>query len=134
MPISLINPDNHVQVPVYHHVAVASGSRQIHVAGQVSWDENGNVVAPGDLTGQVVQVYRNAHKSLAAAGASLADVVRVTWYLVDWHPSKADAFLAGLAQAGTELDISTPPATAIGVSALWTPDLLVEAEFTAVIE
>lgn len=134
MAISLINPDNHIHVPAYHHVAVATGSRQIHIAGQVSWDPEGNVVSPGDLTGQVSQVFRNVHKSLQAAGATFSDVVRVTWYLVDWEPAKADAFLAGLEQAGREFETSAPPASVIGVSALWAPELLVEAEFTAVVE
>lgn len=134
MAISLINPDNHIHVPAYHQVAVAVGSRQVRIAGQVSWDQDGNLVAPGDLAGQVAQVFRNAHNCLQAAGATLADLVRVTWYLVDWEPAKAEAFLAGLEQAGREFDMSTPPGTVIGVSALWTPELLVEAEFTAVVD
>jgi enamine deaminase RidA (YjgF/YER057c/UK114 family) len=53
----------------------------------------GTLVAPGDLAGQVAQVYRNVAKSLAAAGATFADVVRVTWY-------------------------ATPPAALIGVEIL----------------
>ncbi|MGW0163474.1 alcohol dehydrogenase catalytic domain-containing protein [Mycobacterium sp. NPDC003323] len=48
-----------VLVPAYHPVAVASGSQQIYLAGQVSWDADGVTVAPGDLTGQIVQVFRD---------------------------------------------------------------------------
>lgn len=79
MPVSLINPDDHVQIPLYHHVAVATGSTHVHIAGQVAWDAEGKLVAPGDLAGQVAQVYRNVAKGLAAAGASFHDVVRFTW-------------------------------------------------------
>lgn len=49
MAASLINPEGHVQIPLYHHVAVATGSRQVHIAGQVAWDENGDQVAPAIL-------------------------------------------------------------------------------------
>ena len=134
MTVSLINPDGHVQVPLYHHVAVATGNRQVHVAGQVAWDENGDLVAPGDLAGQVTQVYRNVARSLAAAGATFADVVRFTWYAAGWKPEMYDAFNAGVEQAAKELDITTPPAALIGVEILFEPGILVEAEVTAVVD
>ncbi|MBB5958432.1 enamine deaminase RidA (YjgF/YER057c/UK114 family) [Saccharothrix tamanrassetensis] len=134
MTVSLINPDGHVQVPLYHHVAVATGSKQIHVAGQVAWDGNGELVAPGDLAGQVAQVYRNVAKSLAAAGATFDDVVRFTWYAAGWKREMYDAFVAGVEQAATELGITaTPPAALIGVEVLFEPGILVEAEVTAVV-
>ncbi|CCH30192.1 RidA family protein [Actinosynnema sp. NPDC047251] len=135
MTVSLINPDGHVQVPLYHHVAVATGSKQIHVAGQVAWDGNGELVAPGDLAGQVAQVYRNVAKSLAAAGATFDDVVRFTWYAAGWKRKMYDAFLAGAEQAATELGITaTPPTALIGVEILFEPGILVEAEVTAVVD
>jgi enamine deaminase RidA (YjgF/YER057c/UK114 family) len=121
-------------VPQYHHVAVATGGKQVHIAGQVSWDADGKLVAPGDLTGQVAQVFRNVAKSLDAAGASFQDVVRFTWYVVDWQKENFDAFLAGLEQAAREFDLTTPPVTLIGVDALFDDNFLVEAEVTAVID
>ena len=134
MAVSLIDPDGHVRVPLYHHVAVGTGSTQIHLAGQVAWDGDGNLVAPGDLAGQVAQVYRNVARSLAAAGATFHDVVRFTWYAVDWEKSKMDAFTAGVEQAGREFDLPTPPLALIGVSILYEPGILIEAEVTAVID
>ena len=134
MAVSLINPDDHVQIPLYHHVALATGSTQIHLAGQVAWDEHGELVAPGDLAGQVAQVYRNVAKGLRVAGATFADVVRITWYAVDWQREKMPAFEAGIAQAAREFELSTPPTALIGVSILFEPGILVEAEVTAVIE
>lgn len=133
MPVSLINPEGHVQVPLYHHVAIASGSKQVHIAGQVSWDADGNLVAPGDLAGQVAQVYRNVAKALDAAGATFDDVVRITWYAVDWQKDKMAAFTAGVEQAAREFKLSTPPTALIGVSILYEPGILIEAEVTAVI-
>jgi enamine deaminase RidA (YjgF/YER057c/UK114 family) len=134
MPVSLINPDGHVRVPLYHHVAVASGSKQVHIAGQVAWDADGKLVAPGDLAGQVAQIYRNVAKALDAAGATFDDVVRFTWYAVDWQREKMDAFIAGVEQAAREFELSTPPAALIGVSILYEPGILVEAEVTALID
>jgi enamine deaminase RidA (YjgF/YER057c/UK114 family) len=133
MPVSLINPEGHVQVPLYHHVAIASGSKQVHIAGQVSWDADGNLVAPGDLAGQVAQIYRNVANALDAAGATFDDVVRITWYAVDWQKDKMAAFTAGVEQAAREFKLSTPPTALIGVSILYEPGILIEAEVTAVI-
>jgi enamine deaminase RidA (YjgF/YER057c/UK114 family) len=132
--VSLINPDGHVQVPLYHHVAVASGSRQVHIAGQVAWDGNGELVAPGDLAGQVAQVYRNVAAALDAAGATFQDVVRFTWYAAGWKREMYDAFNAGVEQAAREFHIATPPTALIGVDVLFEPGILVEAEVTAIID
>ncbi|MBB5084035.1 RidA family protein [Nonomuraea endophytica] len=134
MAVSLINPDGHVQVPLYHHVAVATGSRQVHIAGQVAWDENGELVAPGDLAGQVTQVYRNVAKALDAAGATFRDVVRFTWYAAGWKREMYDDLNAGIEQAAREFDIATPPAALIGVDVLFEPGILIEAEVTAIID
>lgn len=134
MAVSLLNPGNHVQIPLYHHVAVSTGSRQVHIAGQVAWDENGELVAPGDLAGQVAQVYRNVAKALDAAGATFHDVVRFTWYAAGWKREMYDAFNAGVEQAAREFDLATPPAALIGVDVLFEPGILVEAEVTAVID
>lgn len=102
MTVELSNPETHAVVPFAHHVAVATGSRQVHIAGQVSWDENGELVAPGDLAGQVTQVYRNVAKSLESVGAGFSDVVRFTWYAAGWKTEMFDAFNAGVAQAARE--------------------------------
>jgi enamine deaminase RidA (YjgF/YER057c/UK114 family) len=92
------------------------------------------LVAPGDLAGQVAQIYRNVAKALDAAGATFDDVVRFTWYAVDWQREKMDAFNAGVEQAAREFELSTPPAALIGVSTLYEPGILVEAEVTALID
>ena len=133
MTVKLLNPPAHIEDRLYHHVSVASGSRYIHLAGQVSWDEHGHLVAPGDLAGQVAQVLRNVNKGFEGAGVTFADVVRITWYAADWHKDKIGAFAAGMAQAARELDIPTFPVSLIGVSILYEPGILIEAEATAVV-
>lgn len=86
MTVILLNPEDHVTIPLYHHVAIATGNTHIYLAGEVAWDETGQLVAH-DLAGQVAQVYRNVAKGLAAAGATFHDVVRFTWYIANWERS-----------------------------------------------
>lgn len=133
MTVRLLNPDHHVTVPDYHHVAVATGNTQVHLAGQVAWDENGVLVAD-DLAGQVAQVYRNVAKGLAAAGATFHDVVRFTWYAANWERGMYEEFLAGVQQASREFDLPRPPLALIGVDILFEKGILVEAEVTAVLD
>lgn len=135
MAVKLFNPDGLVPpVPLYHHVAIATGNTQVHIAGQVAWNEQGQLVAPGDLSGQVVQVYRNVAKALEAAGATFDDVVRFTWYAANWERSMYDDFAAGVEQAAREFDMPRPPVSLIGVDILFEKGVLIEAEVTAVID
>ena len=133
MTVTLLNPEGHVQIPLYNHVAVATGNTQVYLAGQVAWDESGELVAPGDLAGQVAQVLRNVAKSLQAAGATFNDVVRITWYAAGWKREMYDEFLAGIEQAKKEFDLPAMPLALIGVDILFDPSILIEAEVTAVI-
>ena len=133
MTVRLLNPDDHVTIPLYHPVAIATGNTQIHLAGQVAWDGNGRLVAD-DLAGQVAQIHRNVAKGLAAAGATFHDVVRFTWYVAKWERGMYDEFLAGVEQASREFDLPRPPLAVIGVDILFEEGILVEAEVTAVVD
>ncbi|MCP3167762.1 RidA family protein [Myxococcus qinghaiensis] len=133
MPVTLLNPDGLMKTDVYRQVAIATGTRQVHIAGQVAYDAEGQLVAPGDLAGQVAQAYRNVAIALAAAGATFSDVVRLTFYVVDWKRELMPDFLAGVARVSEELKIVPAPASLIGVSVLFEPGVLVEIEATAVV-
>ncbi|WP_404363123.1 RidA family protein [Corallococcus coralloides] len=133
MPVTLLNPEGIMKPDVYRQVAIATGTRQVHIAGQVAYDAEGQLVARGDLAGQVAQAYRNVALALAAAGATFDDVVRLTIYVVDWKLESMPAFLAGLEQVARELKITPAPASLIGVSVLYEPGILVEVEATAVV-
>jgi len=117
--------------PAYSHVAIASGARTIYISGQVAMDSQGNLVGAGDLGAQTEQVMRNLGLALAGAGASFADVVKITTYVVDYKPeyrtiiSKARTpFFAGR---------EPPASTLVGVSALALPGWLIEIEAVAVV-
>ena len=107
----------------------------MHVAGQVAQLADGSLVAEGDLAGQVAQALRNTASGLAAAGASFDDVVRLTVYVTGWELTKYEQFLAGVEQVAGEVGLALPmpPASLIGVSQLFTPEILVEIEATAVV-
>ncbi|WP_053722599.1 RidA family protein [Saccharothrix sp. NRRL B-16348] len=136
MTVQLLSPEGMFQPVPYHHVSIATGSRHVHVAGQIARDAEGKPVATGDLTGQVVQALRNTARGLAGAGADFTDVVRLRFFATRWSPEKMDDFMAGIAQATDELGIPQPlpPVSLIGVDYLFEPDVLVEVEAFAVLD
>jgi enamine deaminase RidA (YjgF/YER057c/UK114 family) len=129
--VQLFSPAGLMQPTPYHHVAIGTGSRQVHVAGQISRDARGRSTA---LTAQVAHALRNTGAGLRAAGADFGDVVRLTFYVTDWSPDKIGAFLAGVQEVAEELGLPQPlpPSSLIGVDHLFEPDVLVEVEATAV--
>jgi 2-iminobutanoate/2-iminopropanoate deaminase len=68
---------------LYSHVVVVEGRRTIFIAGQLARDRQGNVVGKGDMRAQIRQVGENLKAALAAAGASLNDLVKTTTYVTD---------------------------------------------------
>lgn len=136
MTVQLSSPSGLMQPVPYHHVAVATGSRHVHVSGQIARDADGAGVAPGDLSGQVAQALRNAHAGLASAGAGFEDVVRLTFYVTRWTPDRIEAFMVGVHAVADELQLPLPlpPSSLIGVDYLFEPDVLVEVEATAVLD
>ncbi|MGW3678910.1 RidA family protein, partial [Streptomyces prasinus] len=110
-------------------------SRMVFTAGQVAWDADGVTVGAGDLAAQVEQCYLNVATALAAAGATFADAVKLTAYVVDWTPDKMERFMEGVTRAAQKLGAApAAPATLVGVQALDIPDHLVEIEAVAVVE
>jgi enamine deaminase RidA (YjgF/YER057c/UK114 family) len=135
MAITLVNPAGLPETGVYHHVSVASGSRLVHLAGQVAWDADGVTVGEGDLAAQAERCYLNVATALAGAGATFDDVAKLTVHVVDWTPDKMPLLLDGIARAAARLGTTpAPPATLLGVAALDVPEHLVEIEAIAVLD
>ncbi|MFC8334359.1 RidA family protein [Streptomyces olivaceus] len=135
MAVRHFTPRGLLQPTPYHHVAVGTGTTHVHVSGQIARLADGTPVAPGDLAGQVSQALRNTSVGLAGAGASFADVLRLTFYVTRWRPEKIDAFMAGVEAVADEIGLPRPmpPASLIGVDYLFEPDVLVEVEATALV-
>jgi enamine deaminase RidA (YjgF/YER057c/UK114 family) len=136
MAVQLLTPEGMFQPVPYHHVSIGTGSRQVHVAGQIARDADGNRIATDDFAGQVAQALRNTARGLAGAGATFSDVVRLRFFVTHWSPEKIDDFMAGLASVTEELGIPQPlpPVSLIGVDYLFEPDVLVEVEAFAVLD
>ena len=125
-----LSPEGLVKPAAYSQVVVAQGKRIIFVAGQVSQDREGKLVADGDLAGQARQVYANLGTALAAAGASAAEVVKLTTFVVNYRPEVR----AQIAEARAAFLHGAPPpaSTLVGVQALAEPGYLIEIEAIAV--
>ena len=108
---------------------VEGGSRVLYCAGQTSVDADGAVQHEGDMGAQVGLALDNVEAVLAAAGMSLANLVRLNIYTTD-----VDAFFEHYGSAAARLHGAgvAPPGTLLGVSRLAFPGLMVELEATAV--
>lgn len=135
MSVTLVNPAELPGNDSYHQVSVATGTRTVHIAGQVAWNADGDTVGTGDLAAQVEQCYRNVAAALAEVGADLDDLVKLTVYIVDWTPDKLPQFLAGVDRAAAALGSRpTAPGTLLGVAELHIPEHLVEVEAVAILD
>ncbi|MFE5259207.1 Rid family hydrolase [Streptomyces coelicoflavus] len=136
MAVQRFTPDGMLQPTPYHHVAVGTGTKHVHVSGQIARRADGTPVAPGDLAGQVAQALRNTSIGLTGTGASFEDVLRLTFYVTRWSPEKIGDFMAGVESVADEigLPLPLPPASLIGVDYLFEPDVLVEVEATALLD
>ena len=99
----------------------------VMVAGTTAVDESGMVVGAGSPGEQARFIYQKIERALRQAGASLADVVRVRTFVTDIARWEDVARVQGEVFA----DIR-PAATLVEVSALVSPELLVEIEVDAV--
>jgi len=130
--IERLNPDGLAPAVGYCQVTVARGSRIVHVSGQVGIDSAGELVGP-DHRSQIERAMRNLQVALGAVGASIQDVVKSTFYVVDYAPQ----VLAALSEASVAVFGSEAPdfaVTLVGVGALADPAYLVEIEATAVLQ
>ncbi len=125
-----LNPESLVRNPAFSQAVVVEGAaRTIYVGGQNAVRSDGTVV--GDtLAEQTRQALRNVKAALAAAGATLKDVVRWNVALVQGH-DLAEGFAAFREEWGEAGD---PPAISVHViSGLANPRFLVEIDAVAVI-
>ena len=131
MTLELINPDGLATPESYTHVASATGSRLIFVAGQLSEDADGDLVGRGDFAAQARQAFANVGRCLDAAGARPDQVARITIYVVGHRPEcLPDISAARIAVFGDH----RPPDTLLGVETLFEPGYLIEVDAVAVVD
>jgi len=126
-----LNPDVvHPPAGGYSHIARVKASELLYLAGQVSVDPDGKFVGAGDIKAQVRQIYDNMGKVLETAGASYANVVQFTTYIVGRQ--NVDDFLEERTKIIQKLfpDGDYPPSTLLIIDGLYSDEAL--AEVTAV--
>jgi len=134
MANSRINPESMYNSLGYgfSHAALQESGKTLHMAGQVAWDADCNVIGGDDLAAQTRQTLANIKTVLEAAGGTLADLVRLRIYVVNHTPDKLGVVLPEIgAFFGS---VTPPPNTFLGVQALALPDFLIEIEATAAID
>jgi enamine deaminase RidA (YjgF/YER057c/UK114 family) len=81
--IKILNPES-LGRPLgqYSQIARVRASEFLFIAGQLASDREGNVVGAGDFDAQCEQVFGNIDAALRSQGATWANVVQFTTYLV----------------------------------------------------
>ena len=69
--------------PISHFYDAVIAGHTLYVSGLVSTNERGDVVGEGDVVEQTRQIFRNLKRILDTAGATPADVAKVTIFMRD---------------------------------------------------
>jgi 2-iminobutanoate/2-iminopropanoate deaminase len=113
----------------YAHVVTVEGAKKlVFCAGQVAADVDGTVLPPDDFYAQAKLVMKNLKNALAAGGAKLSDVTKVTIYICNPHDvPKARGILS-------DYFGETPPASTLCIlRGLANPNFLLEIEAVAAV-
>ena len=104
-------------------VVQSAGVRTLYISGQVG--------EGADLEAQMRSALARLMKLLADQGASMADVVKMNTYIVDYGPESLQVFRGVRKELMGETDM--PASTLVGVQALGLPEWLIEIEAVAVV-
>ena len=125
-----LQPAGWVRPRGYVNGVVASG-KIVYVAGQIGWNERG-LLDSDDFSEQVGRALRNVVAVLAEAGATPANLTRLTWYVTDKHEYRAALKRVGVVYRDV-IGPHYPAMTLVQVGALLEDRAKVEIEATAVV-
>lgn len=109
--------------PISHYTDAVRWGDTLYISGLAPFDADSNLIGPDDPEAQTRQIFRHMKAILDAAGASFADVLRVTVYLTNVddrtkiNPVRQEYF-----------GDTRPASTLVEVRALVHPQMCVEIE------
>jgi enamine deaminase RidA (YjgF/YER057c/UK114 family) len=134
MPVELIRKPQDLGEPLgrYSHIAVATGTEIVSVAGQVGTVSSGELAGDGSVSAQTRQAFQNVVTALGAVNLGPRDVFKTTTYLVG--AENLDEFMEARKSAFAEIfpDEGYPPNTLLIVARLVEARFAVEVEAFAV--
>ena len=125
---------------IYGYAQAVKVGDTLYIAGQLSHDDAGNMVAPAplddrkrildhsNLEAQMRQTYRNAKKILGEFGATLDDVVEEVLYVTDMDKAFAAAGPVRREAYGSKPAVAS---TVLVTPRLALPEQLIEIKFVA---
>lgn len=115
----------------YKHVAILDlgTARMLVLAGQIARGPNGDIVGRDDFAAQARQVFDNVATILGSHGAAVTDIVKTTYYVTNM----ANRALLSAARDDAFGDHEAA-STLVEISALSSPEFLVEIDVLAVVE
>ena len=130
MPLIDVRPPGWPQPKGYANGMCGEG-RLLLVGGQIGWTPDG-IFEHHDFIGQMTQALRNVVAVVEAAGGTVGDIGRLTWYVTDKSDYVANQRAVGAAYREV-MGYHFPAMTMVVVSALVEDAALVEIEATAIL-
>lgn len=127
-PVQLVRSSGLTDDVPYAYAAVTAPGSLVFTAGACPLDDDGAVVAPGDIPAQAAKVMENLVVALRACGAELTDVAKSTVYVAS---SRREELVAAWDVVRAAFGEHDAPSTLLGVAMLGYPDQLVEVEAVA---
>ncbi|WNI26665.1 Rid family hydrolase [Streptomyces sp. ITFR-16] len=129
--ITLIRSADLSDVAEYAYAATAPAeARLVFLAGSCPLNEDGSTAAVGDYAGQAAKAVENMRTALAAAGASLQDVISTRVLVASSRQEDLVTAWQVVRDAFGDHDV---PSTLMGVTVLGYHDQLVEIEAVAAV-
>ena len=113
---------------LYAPVVTVVPGKLVFVSGLLARNRAGEIVGKGDMGAQIRQVGENLKTALAAAGATLTDLVRTQTFTTD-----IDEFFKHVDVRSEYFGAEPPTSTTVEVRRLAAPEFLVEMDAIAVV-
>ena len=133
MEKTIINPPTLAPPIGFSHGVLVTGGRLLFLAGQTGSNDEGQIMASGDLVAQYEQTLRNLQTVVESAGGKMQDITKLNIFIRD-----RDDYLAHLKPLGivhrSFFGTYYPAMALFEVSRFFQDETLVEIEGLAVID